>query len=103
MKYKPKNEDTCLEDKLNEIIKNKSNDEKLIETLEETKALLKQKKLNAKQKKIDVFLLDVKSCVKLTLVDEISFEDYNRVYSFIDKEKSEKLDKLINIKIRLQK
>lgn len=102
LKYKPKTEETCLEDKLNEIIKNKSNDEKLIETLEETKDLLKQKKINAKQKKVNVFLPDVKSCVKLMLLDEISIDDYNRVYNFMDKEKQEKLDEIMNIKSCLQ-
>lgn len=65
--------------------------------------MLKQKKINTKQRKIDVYLSNVKSCVKLTLIDEISFDDYNRVYSFLDKEKQEKFDKITSIKQCLQK
>lgn len=96
LEYKSQNKSNELECKLNEIIKNKTDDEKLMEVLEEAKAMLRQKKLNAKQKNVEEYLPNVKSCVRLILVDEISLEDYNRVCLFADKE-------LINIKPGLQK
>ena len=88
-----------LQDKLNKLLSNEDNFNNTEKVIYETKELLDEYKNTKYQKPVSIYLNDVKECVKLVLIDEISLEDYLRVYNFIDKEKQVQMDKSLRIKL----
>lgn len=88
-----------LQDKLNKLLSNEDNFNNTEKFIYETKVLLDDYKNTKYQKPVSIYLNDVKECVKLVLIDEISFKDYLRVYNFIDKEKQVQMDKSLRIKL----
>lgn len=86
-----------LEEKLNALLSNKDNFKNNEKFIYETKTLLEDYKNTKYQKPVSTYLNDIKTCVKLVLIDEISYEDYLRVYNFVDKEKQDKIDKTLSI------
>lgn len=88
-----------LQDKLNKLLSNEDNFNNTEKVIYETKELLDEYKNTKYQKPVSIYLKDVKECVKLVLIDEISLEDYLRVYNFIDKEKQVQMDKSLRIKL----
>lgn len=87
-----------LEEKLNKLLLNKDSFKNTEELIYKTKELLEDYKNTKYQKTVSTYLNDVKSCVKLMLIDEISYEDYLRVYNFMDNKKQDIIDKLLTIK-----
>ena len=69
-----------LKEKLNELIFNTKNEETLIY---EAKKLLEEHKNTTYQKSVNIYLEDVKNCIRLLFVDEISYEEYEKVCKFI--------------------
>lgn len=99
LEYKENDEvHESLQEKLNKLLSNEENFNIPEKIIYETKALLDEYKNIKYQKRVSIYLNDVKKCVKLVLIDEISYEDYLRVYGFVDKEKQEELDKSLSIK-----
>ena len=75
-----------LEEKLSELMLNTKSEESLIY---EAKKLLEEHKNTTYQKSVSIYLEDVKNCIRLLFVDEISYEEYMKVCKFIyfDEEK----------------
>ena len=88
LEYNPKEEKhEMFEEKINKLlINNIGDDEKLIY---KTKELLEEYKNTNYQKSVSIYLEDVKNCIELLLIDEISYEEYKRVCQFVyvDEEK----------------
>lgn len=88
LEYEPKEEkQESLEDKLSSLLSNNDgNDEKIIY---ETKKMFEDYQNTKYQKSVSIYLEDVKKCIRLLFIDEISYAEYKRVCNFIyqDEEK----------------
>lgn len=60
---------------------------------------LYDEKLNEKRFSVNKFMNEVRNSIRLILVDEISLDDFNKVYNFVDDTIKEKIDKKIRIKM----
>ena len=56
---------------------------------------LYDEKLNEKRISVDEFIDKVRESIKLILVDEISIDDFNKIYNFVDDKIKEKIDKKV--------
>ena len=100
LEYKAEDEiHESLEDKLNKLLSNKDNLNNTEKLIYETKELLDEYKNTKYQKPVSIYLDDVKKCINLILLDEISYDEYLRVYNFIDKEADLKKIRIIDNKI----
>lgn len=97
LEYKDEDE-ICesLEDKLNNLLTNKNSFNSEKDLIYKAKELLDKHQNTKYQKPISIYLNDVKNCINLILIDEISYEEYLRVYNFLDKEAEPKRIKIIN-------
>lgn len=78
-----------LEDRLKVLLsKNNKDTYKFMKEMEE---LIEQCKNTRYQKPVSTYLSEVQSCIKLILVDEISYQDYLRVYKFMDEDFQKKI------------
>ncbi len=78
-----------LEDKLKVLLsKNNKDTYKFMKEMEE---LIEQCINTRYQKPVSTYLSEVQSCIKLILVDEISYQDYLRVYKFMDEDFQKKI------------
>lgn len=78
-----------LEDKLKVLLsKNNKDTYKFMKEMEE---LIEQCKNTRYQKPVSTYLSEVQSCIKLILVDEIPYQDYLRVYKFMDEDFQKKI------------
>ncbi len=76
-------------DKLKVLLsKNNKDTYKFMKEMEE---LIEQCKNTRYQKPVSTYLSEVQSCIKLILVDEISYQDYLRVYKFMDEDFQKKI------------
>lgn len=72
-----------LEDKLKKLLSNR-NEKNASKFIKEVEELAENFRNITYQKPVGTYLSDVKSCIKLILVDEISYQDYLRVHKFVD-------------------
>ena len=73
---------------IDELLKDTSDFDKLQDNIKKVNKLIKQKKSNKDQKDVSVYLLDVKSCIKVILIEEMDFEVYIKACAFLDDSKT---------------
>lgn len=88
------NEDAAIEllsyskrtkkDYKNEINKLLEDKENIGDNIDKINKLLEEEKYNKGQKDISFYLSDIKACVSLILIDECSYDDYQRFCKFCD-------------------
>lgn len=73
---------------IDELLKDTSDLDKLQANIEKVNELINQKEVNKNQKDVSVYLLDVKACIKVILVEEIDYEFYIKACKFLDDSKT---------------
>ena len=68
----------------NEINKLLEDKENIGDNIDKINKLLEEEKYNKGQKDISFYLSDIKTCVSLILIDECSYDDYQRFCKFCD-------------------
>ena len=66
---------------INKLLEDKEN---IGDNIEKINELLEEEKYNKNQKDIGFYLADIKACISLMLIDECSYDDYQRFCKFCD-------------------
>lgn len=77
-----------IQSQIDELLKDTSDLHKLQDNIEKVNKLIEQKEVNKNQKDVSVYLLDVKSCIKVILIEEMDFEVYLKACAFLDDSKT---------------
>lgn len=68
-------------EEINKLLEDKEN---IVNNIEKINELLEEEKYNKSQKDISFYLQDIKACISLILIDECSYDDYQRFCKFCD-------------------